>query len=383
DGTYENWTIENNLVATDIWQGIGLYGAINCQLINNTVVKNPINFWNFTPWITINPHKNGTPSVGNLIRNNLAFKLLNTGLSATVDHNIVITDPSTFFADYNGFDFNLKSTSPAIDSGNSLVAPLQDIDKVPRMGAHDIGAYEYSFWSPGLLCYEGFKYDSTTNISAAKDSSTDIGWLGNTWSSSSDVTQDGLSHTTVPENGNALTFSSNVSAVRSIDPSVMSNEYSVIGTDGVRRLGKPGTTLWVSFILCANSADTDVLKTCGLDLLGSSLGGNVKLTLGDTGSGNNWSAMSATINASSNVAIVPNQPVFLVAKITFVAGTNNDRVELYVNPDVSSSALVPNAILLGRDIGTFDRVAFKGSRIAATGDEIRIGTSWSAVAGHQ
>ncbi|MEZ4907257.1 MAG: hypothetical protein R2771_06390 [Saprospiraceae bacterium] len=41
DGFAENWVIENNLVVIHHPHGISLYGATNCKIINNTVVKNP------------------------------------------------------------------------------------------------------------------------------------------------------------------------------------------------------------------------------------------------------------------------------------------------------------------------------------------------------
>ena len=51
DGFYIDWVIENNLVVTDHWHGISLCGAVNCRIVNNTVVDandvspGPPGFW--------------------------------------------------------------------------------------------------------------------------------------------------------------------------------------------------------------------------------------------------------------------------------------------------------------------------------------------------
>ncbi|MDB6172549.1 MAG: hypothetical protein JWL59_1860 [Chthoniobacteraceae bacterium] len=380
DGYYKNWTVENNLVVTDMWQGLSFFGALNCRLVNNTVVKNPIDTFGFTPWLTVNPHKNGAQSTGNLVRNNLVWKLLGVGVSGIVDHNIVIGDPGVCFVDYKGFNFDLRSTSPAVNTGDSSDAPYSDIDGISRAVPFDVGAYEYSYSASGLLCYEGFNYATSANISQSSDSLTDFGWTGVTWSSVNDVTPSGLSYGALPTNGKAVSFSSNVEASRSIDTSLLGDEKCVTDMYGVRRLGKPGMTLWISFIIRADSVDTDGLKTCGLELLGSLVGGGSKLSIGDTGTSDKWSVKSYD-TASSSIAIGVGQPTFLVVQITFMPGSNNDIVRLYVNPALNSAPLVANATLLGRDIGAFDRVLFKGSRVA-TGDEVRIGTSWTSVIGY-
>src|SRR6185436_8988786 len=44
DGMFKDWIVENNLIITEHWHGISLYGAINCRVVNNTIVENPLNF---------------------------------------------------------------------------------------------------------------------------------------------------------------------------------------------------------------------------------------------------------------------------------------------------------------------------------------------------
>lgn len=143
DGMFEDWVIENNVVVTDMWHGIALYGAVNCRIVNNTVVKNPINAAARTPWIQISPHKHKQPSTGNLVRNNFTPTLNADPGVGTIDHNLVTTDYTTHFVDYPHFDLHLKSTSAAIDQGDPKGAPIVDRRQRPRSRLPDIGAYEY------------------------------------------------------------------------------------------------------------------------------------------------------------------------------------------------------------------------------------------------
>jgi parallel beta-helix repeat protein len=148
DGMFENWDVENNLVITNHWHGISFYGAINCKIINNTVVDND-NTPEPDPWIMVNDHKNGTPSSGVIVRNNIATDYSLTG-GFTEDHNIEITmnNAPTYFinpAGGNG-DYHLINTSPAIDAGTGDGAPNIDKDGVarPQGNGFDNGCYEFT-----------------------------------------------------------------------------------------------------------------------------------------------------------------------------------------------------------------------------------------------
>lgn len=148
DGMFENWIVENNLIITDHWHGISFYGAINCKIINNTVVDNDLTP-SPDPWIMVNNHKNGTPSSGVIVRNNIATDYSLTG-GYTADHNIEITmnNASTYFVNPSGGngDYRLNATSPAIDAGNGDSAPGIDKDGVvrPQGNNFDIGCYEFT-----------------------------------------------------------------------------------------------------------------------------------------------------------------------------------------------------------------------------------------------
>lgn len=144
-GWYDEWVIENNIVCVDTWNGIALYGGIDCKVINNTVIPNPIAIaTNGPPWIHVRDHKYLGDATGNLIRNNLTSQMEITDATVgTYDHNIVTTDYDAHFVYYDDFDFHLKSTSGAVDAGSSSAAPGIDFEGDSRDAIPDVGADEY------------------------------------------------------------------------------------------------------------------------------------------------------------------------------------------------------------------------------------------------
>lgn len=170
DGMFEDFIIENNIVITDHWHGISLYGATNCTIINNTVIDtyfgvtypsatNPLG----PSWIRVSNHKNGTQSTGNVIRNNITNQIvLDTGVGVE-DHNLTLTGNSSAdydnnFVDWKNFNTRLIQNSQAIDIGSNSLAPNIDADKNQRPAGNsfDVGAFEY-----GSLITEG---ETSTNI---------------------------------------------------------------------------------------------------------------------------------------------------------------------------------------------------------------------------
>lgn len=145
DGPYKDWVIENNVIITDHWHGISLYGAYNCRIVNNTVID--IN--NETPgppWIGIFDHKDGTPSQNCIVRNNIATSY-SIGAGCTDDHNLEIdfSEYNNYFEDFAHFNLNLIKGCAAIDSGINQLAPAIDNRKYVRPFGKgiDIGAFEY------------------------------------------------------------------------------------------------------------------------------------------------------------------------------------------------------------------------------------------------
>jgi parallel beta-helix repeat protein len=167
DGVFLNWIIENNIVMTDHWHGISMYGAVNCKIINNTVLDpylyTPVdsidqNSTNIGPaWILINKKTNGPESSGNLVKNNLVANIVSfaaPGMGTGSNNKIVgaLANYSNYFvntADFGHpgqFDLHLKPGCSAIDAGDATYAPLIDFEGTPRPKGlgFDIGAYEYT-----------------------------------------------------------------------------------------------------------------------------------------------------------------------------------------------------------------------------------------------
>ncbi len=144
DGMFKDWVIENNVIVTDHWHGITLLGARGCRIVNNTVVD-PNEERPGPPWIRIGPHKNGTASEECTVRNNLASALnIDRNKGITTDHNLIVEDPVSFFADLSALDLRPTLNSGAIDAGSSDLAPETDIVDTsrPQGGGVDVGAYE-------------------------------------------------------------------------------------------------------------------------------------------------------------------------------------------------------------------------------------------------
>jgi parallel beta-helix repeat protein len=181
DGMFENWVIENNVVSSATYHGIALYGAINCRILNNTVIENPVDgSSSIRPWIMITEHKNqadGSPwpvlSSGNLIRNNISAAAASlTATGGLKDHNLTTTAYASYFANYTNFDFSLLPTAPAVNAGDDTGAPLTDIAGSPRSSPYDLGAYEYGAVASRELTYaawqaDWFAYDPTAGAPGA------------------------------------------------------------------------------------------------------------------------------------------------------------------------------------------------------------------------
>ncbi|MCK5781959.1 MAG: discoidin domain-containing protein [Flavobacteriales bacterium] len=152
DGHTENVFVENNLVVSDHYHGITLTGAINCKIQNNTVSKTPTSYnptVEASPWIQIKNDKQGNGSTGNIIRNNIATKYTPwtyDEATNTAENNVVATadDATSYYVDYNNFNFNLKAGSPAIDAGVNTGLTATDIEGNLRSvgSAVDCGAFE-------------------------------------------------------------------------------------------------------------------------------------------------------------------------------------------------------------------------------------------------
>jgi hypothetical protein len=108
-------------------------GTINVQ--SEMTIQNNIFRGDGVPNYVI---EGGTPS---LISNGGNFSDDNTIDFAAISTDVFEDDP--LFLDANNFDYHLTEGSPCIDAGVENGAPDTDIEGNPRIGAVDIGAYEF------------------------------------------------------------------------------------------------------------------------------------------------------------------------------------------------------------------------------------------------
>jgi parallel beta-helix repeat protein len=150
---FVNWTVENNIIITDHWHGISLYGAIDSRIANNTVID-AVPGSPGPPWIMTNSN-DGAPSQNVVVRNNLAadYSLAGTGIVA--DHNFEFTNPASLFV-APPYDLRILPGTVAENTGSPTLAPARDALRVPRPqgGAWDLGALERC---PGCLFFDDFE----------------------------------------------------------------------------------------------------------------------------------------------------------------------------------------------------------------------------------
>lgn len=148
DGPFNGWIVENNVISVNHWHGISMYGANNCNIQNNTVIDPNLADDVGPSWILIDDDG----IIGAMdcsVKNNIVNTLsINASSDTEVGSNLLLNTIDGYannFMDYAGYDFNLVSTSPAIDQGDNTCAPLTDIAGTdrPQGVASDIGAYEY------------------------------------------------------------------------------------------------------------------------------------------------------------------------------------------------------------------------------------------------
>lgn len=111
DGFETNWVVRGNTIVTDHPHGIALYGAKNCAVYENTVLKNPHDLYQYEsdPWIMINNHKDGRKSKNNIVRNNTTSSLNIVADDVEVTENLIIdTLSKQKLNNYYEWDFRIK-----------------------------------------------------------------------------------------------------------------------------------------------------------------------------------------------------------------------------------------------------------------------------------
>lgn len=150
DGRWERVRVTNNVVITNAYHGITLYGVGSGEIINNTVAPtNPSR----NPWIKSGPGKLDPAGAVNVVvsRNNVVPGTTKLDASSPgSDHNIGFRNAEAFAKAFVKFDparfeFNMHPStgSPVIGTGSRDGAPETDIEGRPRRGPIDLGAYAY------------------------------------------------------------------------------------------------------------------------------------------------------------------------------------------------------------------------------------------------
>lgn len=157
DGTWNQVTVTNNVVAAAAYHGLSFYGITDSVIANNTVTSQCPKY---VCWLGV--FKNAIIPQNVIVRNNIAQSFSLPQLGVTFDHNLTfkrsghawlrdeftVVDPIDLFVDYRvneaRFDFRLLEGCVAIGAGSPLGAPEFDFLSVPRDPQRiDIGAYAY------------------------------------------------------------------------------------------------------------------------------------------------------------------------------------------------------------------------------------------------
>ena len=145
DGPYQNILIRNNVISVTQYHGISVYGGMNVQILNNTVVNNK-NIEGIAPWIGIFNNKNGTLAQNVLVANNLEMSIHSevTATAATFVNNSSLMGLNALFENIATFDYRPTTASGFIDTGDAANAPPTDIlgASRPYGAGPDRGAYE-------------------------------------------------------------------------------------------------------------------------------------------------------------------------------------------------------------------------------------------------
>lgn len=115
DGFFENWTVENNVVITNMWHGISLYGLKNSKITHNTVIVNPLQQLKAKPWIGVYNHKKLGESASNTVSHNLAtgFSEKKGVVQEIGNVEITVEQLNDYFQDWKLFNLSPKSGKKA------------------------------------------------------------------------------------------------------------------------------------------------------------------------------------------------------------------------------------------------------------------------------
>ena len=345
-------TITNSTIASNTAGGAG---GVNKQASGSATLKNTI--------LSGNTGGNASGALTSLGNN---IDSANTaGLTGPGDR--INTDPLLGPLQYNGGTtktHSLLAGSLAINAGTATGAPATDQRGTSRLGATDIGAYEYT-----LIGYEPFAYP-TGSFDGANGGS---GWAAG-WSNAGPDTT--IAGTGLQNPGLAMPASGGTAQL-----TIPSSFGNVTQTrDLSTTVGAASTTTWLSFLVKPNS-------TIPGDYIGVQFGSPsaTRAFAGYNGS----QFVLEQLGGGGRVAVggitpVAGQTYLLTVKMDFTAGVN--AMTLYVNPTPGlagpDSAFTASKNNL--DLGTFTQIGLNGGRTLLSNnaalDELRIAGSYLDVA---
>jgi hypothetical protein len=246
----------------------------------------------------------------------------------------------------------------------------------------------------GLYSYDGFNYPA----GPLDEQNGGFGWAGPWFSVEVDSKSDASSNGVRPGNleyegliplGNRAVLTAQQNRIRRSLGTSVGGVFDAAGLienqDGVRLIGRDGTTIYLSFLQRVDKIN-DVFY--GFELHRGDGNGNRVLCIGNGADGTGYGVTSnVNVYGQRNFPSLGQENTeanLFVVRITFGAG-NRDRVEVFRNPNslVDEAACKVNAELVGNF--AFDRISlgnFNGSKVHEI-DEIRVGTAFRAVTGRR
>ncbi|HEX2475516.1 MAG TPA: FecR domain-containing protein [Lacipirellulaceae bacterium] len=246
----------------------------------------------------------------------------------------------------------------------------------------------------GLYAYDGFDYPAGT----LSEQNGGFGWAGAWFNAETDaqldlksngVKQGSLEYEGLVPAANRAAQTAQQNRIRRSLSTSIGGVFDAAGLvenqDGMRLVGRDGTTVYMSFLQRVNKTN-DVFY--GFELHRSDGNANRVLCIGHGAEQTGYGVTSNyNIYGAQNFPSLGEEDTntnFFVVRITF-GSLNRDRVEVFRNPEslVDEDACVADAELTGNF--AFDRISlgnFHGSKVHEV-DEIRLGTTFRAVTGRR
>jgi uncharacterized repeat protein (TIGR03803 family) len=228
-----------------------------------------------------------------------------------------------------------------------------------------------------LIAYDGADYAPTNSISGLNGG---VGWDGG-WTGNNSVVAGSLLINGVATNGNRFVTDGNNDGSSRV---IGTNGFGYLLQDG--RFGKPGTTLWLSYLFSAVTTSSN--NQAGVLLYDGAVNQVLYIGVPTGGAALGLFATSSSAppfgasDLSETVATNP-QTLFIVIKMMF-GTTNGDQVVMYVNPPLDSEPTndIYDAAVLNNLTFQFDRLVFASGATTTTVsfDELRLGETFADVA---